>query len=593
MSWQIAFVLFMILLMIIALIREMARPDMVIFATLVVFLLTGIITPDEALKGFSNEGMLTIALLFIIAGVIQKSGLFGGWMGKLLGKKAQGPLSLIRMMVPVSGLSAFLNNTPIVVTFTPFIRKWCQDHGLSPSKFLIPLSYATILGGMITLMGTSTTLVVHGLMIKEIGHGFTVFELAIVGIPATILGLVYLATIGYRLLPDIKGRDDELIVGGREYLAEMLVEASYPFINKSVEQAGLRQLKGLFLVEIIRQEEKISPVKSTTLIKKNDRLIFTGDVSTIAELQNTKGLRLDPASDISVDRLINENNYVVEVIVSHHSALINKTIKASNFRGKYDAAVIAVHRNHERIHGKIGSIVLKPGDTLLVLAGNDFLVRQDLTDDFYVVTPIDNPFVKKADIKSGWIAIGTLIAMIALVTAGVLSMFKAMAFEVILLLLLRVTSAQEAKKAMQFNVLLIVASSIGIGEALTESGAANWIAHGLVQFGKPFGIIVVLFLVYFLTNIFTELISHAAAAVMMFPIAMSIASDLHLNPEAFAVIIAIAASASFVTPIGYQTNLIVYGPGGYQFKDYVKVGLPLSCIVMVTTVLIVNQVWIG
>ncbi|HET7615745.1 MAG TPA: SLC13 family permease, partial [Bacillales bacterium] len=402
----------------------------------------------------------------------------------------------------------------------------------------------------------------------------------------------YLGTIGYRILPNHRALTKAADENSREYLAEMVVEQIYPHIGKTIEEAGLRNLKGLFLIEIIRGSERISPVKSTTVMKEGDRLIFTGDVTTIADLQNTKGLRLDPGADLSLDLLKNGDTELVEAVISHQSTLLSKKIKDTKFRGKYDAAVVAVHRNNRRVKGKVGDIVLEPGDTLLLLAGSDFQQRKNLFNDFYVVTPMGNPFLTKEDTKKGWFTISVLVAMILLVSFHVLSMFKAMSVVVVLLLLGRVVTPEEAKKSVQFNVLLLIASAFGIGEALTQSGAAKWIATGLVNVAQPFGVIAVLLFVYILTNVFTEMITNNAAAVMMFPIAMATAQQIQVNPMAFAVVVAIAASASFLTPIGYQTNLIVMGPGRYKFTDYYKVGLPLSFIVMIVTIIVVNWIWV-
>lgn len=581
-----------IIFMMAALVKEIVRPDLILFATLVLFMLTGVISVKEAVAGFSNEGMLTVALLFIVAGAIQKSGIFEKVIFAVMGTNSRARPALFRMMMPVSGMSAFLNNTPIVVTFTPFVRKWCQEHDISPSKFLIPLSYITILGGTVTLIGTSTNLVVHGWMRGHGFSGFSMFDLTWVGVPLVLAGLVYLSTLGFKLLPDHKAIADTVGKESREYLAEMIVEPKYPHKGKTIEEAGLRNLKGLFLIEIIRGDERISPVKSTTRIDAGDRLIFTGDVSTIADLQNTRGLRLDPGTDLSLDFLENGNTQLVEVVVAHHSSLVDKRIKDTRFRGRYDAAIIAVHRNNERVKGKIGEIVLKPGDTLLLLAGSDFNQRKGLFDDFYVVTPMENPFLTEKDYKKGWFTILLMVVMIALVTMKVLSMFKAMSIVVVLLLLFRVVTAEEAKKSVQFNVLLLIASAFGIGSAIENSGAATWVAEKLVQFGEPLGIIFVVFLIYLITNIFTEMISNNAAAVLMIPIAIETAEKVGANPMAFAVAVAVAASAAFITPIGYQTNLIVYGPGGYKFSDYVKVGTPLNLIAMSITLFVIHFVWL-
>ncbi|WP_010529517.1 SLC13 family permease [Lentibacillus jeotgali] len=595
MTWEIGFVLVVVVLMLVGLMLEVARPDMILVSVLIVFLLTGILSPEEALQGFSNEGMLTIALLFIVAGAIRKSGFFDKLMTRVLNPDRKPKWNLFTMMFPLSGLSAFVNNTPIVATFTPIIRKWCEDHHLSPSKFLIPLSYCTILGGMITLMGTSTNLVIHGWLTDSDYQGFSFFQLATVGIPAAIVGLIYIATMGYKLLPNYKSLSRTFDDAAREYLAEMAVEPHFAFINQSIERAGLRNLQGLFLIEIIRGDERISPVKSTTKIQAGDRLIFTGIVSTLAELQKIQGLRLESDSDLSLDALESKHSELVEAVVSHQSSLLYSKLKDTQFRSKYDAAVIAVHRNNERIKSKIGDITLKPGDTLLLLAGADFRKRHSQNNGFYIVTPLDTTLVSEQEAKSekkkGWIAVSTLLVMILLVVFQVLSMFKAMSLAVIILLVTKVITPEEAKKNVQFNILLLIASALGIGAALDETGAARWVASGLVQIGQPLGTFALLVFIYLITNVFTETITNNAAAAMMIPIAVSTAEQVGKDPTAFAIVVAIAASAAFITPIGYQTNLIVYGPGGYKFKDYIKVGAPLSVIVMMIAVTIVYYGW--
>lgn len=591
MTFEMMFVLLILGVMMLGLILEVARPDMVVFVALTIFLLTGVLTPEEALMGFSNQGMLTIALLFIIAGAVQKSGLVQQSTNALLGSGKSGQVTMLRMLFPVSGFSAFLNNTPIVITFTPIIRKWCADRGISPSKFLIPLSYATILGGMLTLMGTSTNLVVHGLMLDFGMEGFSIFQLAIVGVPAVILGILYIVTIGYRILPNHKVLTETVQTQAREYLSEMVVEPNYPYIDETIQNAGLRSLKGLYLIEIIRGNERISSVKSNTRIKSGDRLIFTGLISTIAELQQMKGLKLETESGLNLDTLKNGNTQLVEAVVSHQSALLYKKIRNTEFRGRYDAGVIAVHRNSERVNSKVGDITLKAGDTLLLLCGPDFQKRTSVTNDFYVVTPLNSPHLFESKTK-GWVTLAAMLIGILLVTFNVLTMFKAMCLVVVTLLFTRIISPEEAKHSIQFNVLLLIAAAFGIGMAIVKSGTAEMVAEGIVSIGQPFGLLAVLILLYIVTNIFTEIITNSAAAVMMFPIAMEVALQMDVSSIALAVLVTIASSASFITPIGYQTNLIVYGPGGYRFLDYFKVGFPLSLIVMVITITMIHVVWI-
>lgn len=591
MSLEMIFVLILLLTMFAALVLEVARPDMVIFSVLIILLLSGILTVDEALSGFSNEGMLTVALLFIVAGTVQKSGLMDQTMGKWLQNSRTHTGSMLRFFVPISAFSAFLNNTPIVVMFTPIIKKWCEGRGIAPSKFLIPLSYATILGGMITLMGTSTNLVVHGLLLDFGLEGFSLFTLASVGIPVALIGLFYLFTIGYKLLPDNKGFGQQVKEDSKEYIAEMQVTQDFGYLDKRVGQAGLRDLKGLYLIEIIRGDERISPVRSTTVIKSGDRLIFTGLISTIADLQKIKGLELETGTNIDLDDLKDGSTKLVDAVVSDQSSLLSKSIKQLQFRSLYDAGVIAVHRNNERIKSKVGDIVLKPGDSLLLVAGTDFVEKYQQSNDFFVVSSLDTPAILNQSTKKGWFSIIILLAMIVTVTLGWLSMFKAMALAVLVFLTVKIITPQEAKKYVHFNVLLLIASSFGIGAAMRKTGLAEWVADGLLDFGEPLGLVVILFMIYILTNVFTEIITNSAAAVMMLPIGIEMAHTLAVDPMGIAVLIAIAASASFITPIGYQTNLIVYGPGGYKFTDYVKVGVPLSLIVMVTSVLIIYHIW--
>ncbi|KHF39982.1 SLC13 family permease [Halalkalibacter okhensis] len=591
MNFEVVFVLAVVIGMLICLIKEVARPDFILFCTLAVLLLSGILPPVDALKGFSNEGMLTVALLFIVAGAVKQSGTLNQLVVKALSTGKSPRMSLIKMMIPISGMSAFLNNTPIVVMFTPVVRKWCKDHNIAPSKFLLPLSYAAIFGGTWTLIGTSTNLVIHGFMLEKGMSGFSMFQLAIVSIPASIFGILFMVTIGYKLLPDRKTSEEAFEESSKEYLSEAIIETQSPLIGKSIEKAGLRNLKGLYLIEVISNGERTAPVPSFYKIKENDRLIFTGLFSTIVELQNIRGLTVETGTDLKLEDLQNGSASLVEAVVSHQSTLIQKTVKESKFRSKYDAGVVAVHRNDERINNKVGDIKIKPGDTLLLLANKDFLTRWSNSNDFYLLSSIDQPEI--IDAKKSYIALFTLILMILLAAFEILPMFKAAVLAVVVLFLTKTVSFEGARKYIQFDVLIVIACAIGIGIALETTGAAELIANQFVLLTKGFGVLGAVFVVYLLTSFFTEIITNNAAAVLMFPISLHVANQLAIDPMAFFVTIAIAASASFATPIGYQTNLIVYGPGGYRFSDYLKIGIPLNLLYLLVTVSIVYFVWVG
>ncbi|WP_100407298.1 SLC13 family permease [Bacillus solitudinis] len=591
MSLDIMIVLTVVVVMLICLMKEVSRPDFIVFCALASLLLLGVLSPADAVKGFSNEGMLTVALLFIVAGSVQQSGLLTQIVRKALGTGKNPRTTLMKMMLPISGLSAFLNNTPIVVMFTPIVRDWCKERGIAPSKFLIPLSYATIFGGTITLIGTSTNLLIHGLMIDTGMTGYSMFQLAIVGVPAALIGTLYMSTIGYKLLPDRKSSDTMFQENTKEYLSELVVEENSPVIGKTIEVAGLRSLTGLYLISIIRKDgERIAPVNSYHKIKAGDRLVFTGLISTIVELQNMKGLKVETGSRVQLDDLKNGTQVLLEAVVSHQSNLVNKSIKQSEFRVKYGGGVIAVHRNQQRINSKVGDIVLEPGDTLLILAGKDFESRWASAKDFYLLNAVKDAEV--VDSKKSFIAIVTLVAMILLATFEVLSMFKAATLAVLVLFLTKTISFESVRKYVQFNVLLLIASAIGIGVALDQSGAAALIAEKLVSVTGGIGVVGILIAIYLITTIFTEIITNNAAVVLMFPISLAVSSQLGIDPMAFFVAITLAASASFATPIGYQTNLIVYGPGGYRFSDYMKVGIPLNILYLIVTVIIAYFVWL-
>ena len=591
MTAEMIFVALMIVLMLLALLMEVARADLIVFFFLVVFLLTGIISTEQALSGFSNEGMLTVLLLFIVAGAIQKHGIIENYIDRLLSDHRGTKRSMIKLLAPISLFSGFLNNTPIVVTLTPILKNWCQQNGIAPSKFLIPLSYVTILGGTITLIGTSTNLVVHGLLIQSGREGFGFFQLAVVGLPIAVAGLIYIFTLGYRLLPDTLGAKEQIREEVKEFLAEAVIEKDYEHVNGRIVEAVNNSLKGIYILEIIRNDTRIFPVTPNTIIEEGDHLLFSGTLNTIASVQKQKGITLKTGTDQTLDSLKDDKFELIEAVISHQSGLVGKSVKSASFRSKYNAGVIAVHRNNERIKGRVGEIMLKPGDTILLLAGNDFMEMHMHSIDFYVVTSLSPPEPLNQSSAKGWAGLALLLVMISSVTLGFLSMFEAMLIAVILLMLFKFIDADEMLSYIQFNVILLIASAFGVGAAMMESGLAQFLAENMLMIARPLGVIGVIAILYIMTNIFTELITNTGAAVLMFPIAMEMATQMDMDYMGLTVTIAIAASASFITPIGYQTNLIVYGPGGYKFTDYIKVGVPLSLMTMVISTLIIYTVW--
>ena len=578
-----------VLVMILLLVFEVMAVDFIVFTTLGFLLLTGILTPQEAFIGFSNKGMLTVGFLFIIAYSAQASGILEVLADRIMGRQRGLRRPMLRMMVPVIGISGFLNNTPIVAMFTPAVRDWAIRHNISPSKFLIPLSYASIFGGICTLIGTSTNLVVNGLLQQELHRSLSMFELAIVGVPAAIVGTLYIFSVGYKILPDNKDLTESLTDSGREYLVEMRIPQDSPIAGRNVEQAGLRNLQGLFLAEIIRGDERLTPVKPTDRIHPGDHLVFTGLVDSIIQLQKMPGLVPQHDTSFINDIRNSGEGRIIEAVVSRSSPMLGQTIRTMNFRSRYDAAILAVHRNGERIDSKIGDIVLKPGDTLLLLAGDDFIKTWNRSREFYMTSKVtDIPVVNR---KKTIITLSTLTGMIFLAASGIMDILNAVILAAIVLVLSRCITPTEARKSIEWNILIVIGCAFGISKALDKTGVADYVAGSLVGMMKGVGPVGVLASVYLTTSILTEVITNNAAAALAFPIAIASAQQINADPMPFVIAVAIAASASFATPIGYQTNLIIYGPGGYKYRDFLKIGLPLNLIFMVISLLIIPVVW--
>ena len=575
-----------VLLMTIALVKELIKPEVIVFSALLLLVFGGVITMNEAVQGFSNKGMLTVAFLFIVSASMQVSGSLDKLVSNLLGKGNHRMYSkYFRLMVPIAGMSAFLNNTPVVATMIPILRRWAKRMSLPPSKFLIPLSYAAIFGGTCTLIGTSTNLVVHGMMLDRGIAGLGFFELTKVSLPVAILGIAFIAFVGHYLLPSKREPLVELGESTREFVVEMTVSADYPMVNKSIKQAGLRHLKGLFLFQITRGQNVIAPVNHDETIRVDDRLFFTGLPETIYELQKTPGLHIVKDLEFDLKNLDSDRLQTYEAVVSNSSHLIGQTVRDSNFRTIYDAVILAIHRSGSRINKKVGDIVFKPGDTLFMLAKKGFDSKWYHTTDFSLVSPSLEVYSKPR--WKGNLALFLLAVMILLAAFKVVPMILAAASTAIVMVILNIINPDNALKSVNWGVLLIIASSFGIGQALENSGLATIIASGLIkslEFLGPLGIIAGIF---FITSIYTELITNNAAAAIMFPIALATGKLLNIDPRPLFITLAIAASASFATPIGYQTNLMVYGPGGYRFKDFLKIGVMMNLFVGVAVILIV------
>ncbi|MBN2012834.1 anion permease [candidate division KSB1 bacterium] len=580
-----------LVIMTILLVRELISPELVIFSAVLLLVVGGIINVDEALGGFSNTGMLTVAFLFIVAAAVKNTGVLNSFGDLLLGRNTNSniPRKLMRFLFPVSLMSAFFNNTPIVAMLIPTIHDWARKNDYAVSKFLIPLSYAAIVGGMCTLIGTSTNLVVHGLMLDSGMPGMTFFEITKVGLPIAIISITIIALFGYRLLPD---RIEPLLQFGentREFVVALKVEPEYQFVGRTIEQAGLRHLKGLFLFQIERAAKTLAVIGPEETIQLEDRLFFTGLPATIMELQKTPGLRLLKESAFDLKNYDADLVRAYEAVISPSSPLKGMNVRESNFRSRYNAVIIAIHRNGERIKKKIGDIVLREGDTLLMLARHDFLNKWYNSKDFYLISESEK--VPSKPHWHAWFSVGVFACMLVVMGLGLFPIVVVAGLAALALIFSRSISKKEAQQSLQYSVLIIIASSFGISKAMQNSGVAEFLAHFIVNGMGTWGTIGILIGVYFMTSFYTEIITNNAAAALLFPIAVAASTELGVDARPFVIAVAIAASASFATPIGYQTNLMVYSPGGYKFRDFLKIGVPMNIFVGVLAILLIHWIY--
>ncbi len=589
MDWQIGFTLTVVVLTLGLLVREVASPDLVLMAALISLGVSGILTPRETFSGFSNPAVAMVGVLFMLSAAVRETGALDLTVGRLLAPARSVRQGIIRITGPVAALSGFLNNSPIVAMMTPSVIDWARRNRLSASHFLIPLSYASILGSTMTLIGTSTNLIVDGL-VRDSGMtplGF--FELFPVGLPIALSGLLYLVFIAPRLLPDRPLPSDTLGDRRREYVTTMVVKEGCDLVGASVEAAGLRHLPGLFLVEIERGRRVITPVNPEIVIQAEDRLVFAGVVSTIVDLQRIRGLVPLSEEEEAADDAPSNLHGLVEAVISASSPLVGRSIRESNFRSAYDAAVIAVHRNAERVPGKIGEIVLQPGDTLLMQSSPDFIRHNRNSPDFYLASEL--PGSEKPRFERAWLAIGVLAAMVVVVSIGLVPITLAGFLAVGILLATRCVSASKARESVPWSILIVIAAGLGIAQAMAKTGAAQFIAESILDVAQGIGPMGALIVIYFLCMIMAETLHHTAAVAIMFPIAVALAEQVGADPRPFVIAIAIGSTCCFASPIAYQTHLIVYGAGNYRFRDFIRVGLPLNLLCACVALYAIPRIW--
>ncbi len=560
--------------------------DIVFMSGLSLLIILGILPAHEALIGFSNEGMLTVGVLYVVAAGLKETGAVQWLVRSFLGSPKNFFRAQLKLMLPVMFFSAFLNNTPVVAMLIPAVSDWCKRLQLSPSKLMLPVSYAAILGGTCTIIGTSTNLVINGLLIDQVGLGLGVFDILWIGLPTALLGMGFILLFSRWLLPE-RIPVAEKLNNPREYTIEMVVDPNGPLVGKSIEAAGLRHLPNVFLADIERSDRLLTAVSPREILVPNDHLLFVGVIESLVDLHKTRGL-MPAGEQVFKLNTPRPERTLIEAVVSDSCPVVGRTVSAARFRSVYNAVVIAVARNGERIGRKIGDIILRAGDTLLLEAPPSFAEQYRNSRDFLLIHQLDNANPPRHD--RALLAVAILAFMVILASFGVLSMFAAALLAAGLMIGLGCITGRLAKRHIDWQVLIVIAASFGLGKALEVTGASIIIAQNLINLagGDPW---LSLVLIYFITTLFTAVITNNGAAVLLFPICLATAENLGVNFMPFIITLMMAASASFATPISYQTNLMVYGPGGYHFSDYLRIGILLNVILGLLAVFLIPIIW--
>lgn len=562
--------------------------DLVLVGGMVALQLAGVLSIEQALVGFSNTNVLVIALLYVVVAGLRETGAISWISLRVFGHPRSVLSAQMRLALAPSLVSPFMNNTPLVALLIPVAQEWSRRLGIAASKLLMPMNNQTVLAGLCSLIGTSTNLVVDGLL-QESSAGASrlgLFEIAWVGVPLTLIGLLYILFVGRRLLPDRQGAIEQL-ENAREYSFEIHVQASGPIVGRTIAEVGLRSMRNAYLLEIERDGRLHTAVGPGEVLRANDRLICVGVVDAIKDLRRLPGLLVAEEQAFRLD-LASRRRCLVEIVLAPSSPMIGQTVRDARFRSVYNAAIIAVCRSGTRIPGKIGDIQLEPGDTLLVEADGEFAERHRYNRDFLLVSPLQDSVAP--DFRRAPLAVAIAAAMVAANALELISLFGSVATAAALMLLTRCVSVPVARGSIEYQVVIAIAASFALGAALQQSGAAALLAQGITDLsaGDAF---VSFALVYLATVLLTELVTNTACAVVMFPIALAAAAQSGASHLPFVIGVMVAASSGFMTPFGYQTNMMIYGPGGYRFGDYVRYGLPLTVLIGIATLIIVPRVW--
>lgn len=596
MTWQIGLIFVLLVITFISFVRERVPPDLTALGLFVILVAAGLLPVKTAFSVFANVAPFTIGAMFVLSAALVKCGAIerlAGWV-KSAGRLPY-PIVIFILVAGAGGISAFINNTPVVVVLLPVVLGLAKQMKLTPSKLLIPLSYAAVLGGTVTLIGTSTNLVVNGMVVERGLPRFQLFELAWLGLPVTIVGAIYMACVGRRLLPSREMlssilSDEER----REYITEAFVHLNSPAIGRTLTEAGLTPRNGVRLLEIVRQGIAVRGDPTQVQLLAGDRLVMSCRMSGIATTRAAPGIDLVSEWKLGLEQIAAHEGSLVEAVVNPHSFLVGRTVREINFRQRYRLIALAVHRKGKNVREQIDTLPIHAGDVLLLMGTNQAIDALSQGDDLVLFDRARMPSTARQKKTSLVLAvIGAVILTASLdwvpIELGALA-------GCVIVCVTGCLTTREAYESIEWPMLFLIFGMLAMGLAMESTGAAAWLAghvvDGVNHVAAPeYKALVMLTAVYGITMVLTELLSNNAVAALMLPIVIGIAQGMGVDSRPFIVAVMFAASLAFATPIGYQTNTYVYGIGGYRFSDFVKIGLPLNFLCWLLAILIIPRVW--
>jgi di/tricarboxylate transporter len=596
MTWPIALVFVLLLVTIVSFVWEKFPPDLTALALFVALMVTGLLSPEKAFSVFANPAPLTIGAMFVLSAGLLKCGAIDRLFALI--ERSAGwsyPVVMLLLVGIVAAISAFVNNTPVVVFFLPVVLSLARKMNLAPSKLLIPLSYAAVLGGTCTLIGTSTNLIVNGIATAKGLPSMSMFELAWLGVPTAIIGAFYLAFFGKRLLPDREMLTSILTSEERrEYITEAYVQADSPSVGKSLGEAGLTATRGIRVLEIVRHGIALHLDPKQVQLLAGDRLILACRPKGIAHTRGLAGVDLISELNLGLEQIAAHEGSLVEGVVAPRSVLVGEALHTINFRQRFRMVVLAIHRQGQNLRDKVDTLTLESGDVLLMMGTDQAIAALRSGEDIIL---FDQPAMPaRPQTKKLPVALGVTAAVVLCTSFNWVPIEVAALTGAVVLCLAGCIKPKDAYNSIEWNILFLIFGMLAMGLAMEQTGAAAYVAREVVaavNYVVPghYKALAMLASVYLITAVFTEILSNNAVAALMTPIALSIALELGVDPRAFVIAVTFAASAAFSTPIGYQTNTYVYGIGGYKFRDFIKIGIPLNALCFTVAMIVIPLVW--